>query len=199
MAPATRGLKVGMAGPAAHRNSPMDVDLAACISGDKHAWDAFVDRCSGLIVAAVQRTLRGNPGTSARHDIDDTVQEVFVRLVKNDYRLLRSYDLERASLSTWLTLVARSVAIDHLRKRRVEAVPLESREVAAASPATTDHSIPLHCLSARQRLVLRMLFDEEMSVAQAARIIGVNEQTVRSTKHKALSRLRDHLTPDRTP
>ena len=33
-----------------------------------------------------------------------------------------------------------------------------------------------------------MLFDEEMSVVEASAVLSVNEQTIRSTKHKALQR-----------
>ncbi|MHC5113572.1 MAG: RNA polymerase sigma factor [Planctomycetota bacterium] len=178
----------------------MDVDLQACIDGDKRAWDAFVDRWSGLIVAAVRRTIRTRVGEVA--EIDDPVQEVFVRLVKDDYRLLKTFDSQRASLSTWLTLVARSTTIDHLRRRRLETVPLD---VDAIAPPPEPHAgtdapaLPLHLLTTRQRLVLRMLFDEELSVSEAARNLGVDDQTIRSTKHKAISRLREHLSAPETP
>jgi len=177
----------------------MDVDLQACIDGDKRAWDAFVDRWSGLIVTAVQRTIRTRVGQVA--EIDDPVQDVFVRLVKNDYRLLRTYDPQRASLSTWLTLVARSTTIDHLRRKRLETVPLEVDAIAPPpeAPAGDTPAIPLHLLTARQRLVLRMLFDEELTVAEAARNLGVDDQTIRSTKHKAISRLRAHLSAPAPP
>ena len=37
------------------RESFMDVDLNACIAGDKEAWDTFVDRWVGVIHAAVWR------------------------------------------------------------------------------------------------------------------------------------------------
>ncbi len=94
-----------------------DVDLEACTAGDPGAWSAFVDCLSGVIVAAVRRTLHGR-GARRDVDVDDAVQEVFVRLVRNEFRLLRSYDPDRAALSTWLTIVARSVTIDHLRRRR---------------------------------------------------------------------------------
>ncbi len=170
----------------------MDVDLQACINGDKRAWDLFVERYAGLIVAAVGRSIRGQ---AARRDLEDPVQEVFVRLIKDDYRLLRSYDPNRSSLSTWLTMVARSVAIDQVRRSRLPTVPLEPQEVAEAPPASAEPAttVPVHLLTARQRLVLRMLFDEGRSVGETARIIGVSEQTIRSTKHKALSRLREQL------
>ena len=137
--------------------------------------------------------MRDRAGAVEGSDVDDSVQDVFVRLVKDDCRLLKSYDPKRASLSTWLTLVARSVAIDHLRKRRLSTVPLEPGDPPGSQRAAAHPLLPLHLLTARQRLVLRMLFDEGMTVAEAARTIGVGEQTIRSTKHKALSRLREHL------
>ena len=175
----------------------MDVDLEACIRGDKRAWDAFVDRWAGIIHAAVQRAFQGGRGAAARAEVEDTVQDVFLRLIKDDCRLLRSYDANRASLSTWLTLVARSTAIDRLRRKRPPpTVPLEPGDTTRASTETRSAGgpeIPLHVLTARQRLVMTLLFDEQLSVAEAARFIGVDEQTIRSTKHKALTRLREHL------
>jgi RNA polymerase sigma-70 factor (ECF subfamily) len=169
----------------------MDVDLEACRRGDKSAWDAFVDRYARVIWAAVTRVHRGRgPGG----DPADVVQDVFVRIVRDDFRLLRTFDPSRASLTTWLTVVARSVAIDHLRRRRIEAAPLEGHDVAGeAPPPPAAPAVPLHLLTDRQRVVLRMLFDEERSVADTARLLEVDEQTVRSTKHKALSRLREHM------
>ncbi len=175
----------------------MDIDLDACIRGDKQAWDAFVERWAGVIHAAVQRAFHGGRGAAARAEVQDTVQDIFMRLIKDEYRLLRSYDPTRASLSTWLTLVARSTAIDRLRRKRAPTIPLEPDDAPVASgvrePSADAPEIPLHLLSARQRLVLRLLFDEQMSVAEAAGFIGVDQQTIRSTKHKALNRLRKHL------
>ena len=171
----------------------MDVDLKACIDGDKEAWDAFVGHCAGVLLAAVGRTMRSRMGFVEQSDIEDAVQDVFVRLLKNDCRLLRSYDPARASLATWLTLVARSAAIDRLRRRNPQATALEPDHPAPERQADPSVSVPWHLLTPRQRLVLRLLFDEQRSVAEAARFLGVDEQTVRSAKHKALSRLREHF------
>ena len=42
-------------------------------------------------------------------------------------------------------------------------------------------------------LVLRCLYDEERDVAEVARMLNIDAQTVRSTHHKALLRLRAHF------
>ena len=66
-------------------------EIGACLRGDKGAWDAFVARYSPVIRAAVAAVFRAQ-GRRREADIDDAVQDVFVRLLASDSRLLRSYD-----------------------------------------------------------------------------------------------------------
>lgn len=172
------------------------VDLDACLRGDGKAWDAFVSFAAPLILAAVRRTLALYQASRDAGQVEDLAQDVFVRLVRNDFRLLGTYDASRASLSTWLTLVARSTTIDHLRRRKPSTVPLDEahpRLVAADAPpdaATDELDLPPGLLSPRQHLIIQLLFSDGLSVAEAADALGVEPQTVRSTKHKAISKLR---------
>lgn len=166
----------------------------ALLDGEGAAWEVFVRRYGGLIVAAVR-------GVSAGHgDIEDLAQEVFVRLCKDGFRLLRTYDPTRASLSTWLTIVARSTARDALRRRRGEAVPLEAVPEAqlAIDPVEPVRKLklPEALLSPRQREILSMLYDRDMEVAEIARILGIDPQTVRSAHHKAMLKLRAYFKAD---
>ena len=167
----------------------------ALLHGDPEAWEEFVRRYGGLIVAAVRGLAPG--------EIDDLTQDVFVRLCKDDFRLLRSYDPARASLSTWLTIVARSTARDALRRRRAEAVPIESVPEARLAIEPVEPAIrlklPEALLSPRQREILAMLYDREMDVAEIARALGIDAQTVRSTHHKAMIKLRAYFKADAKP
>ena len=168
--------------------------IAALLGGDKRAWTAFVRRYAALIVAAV----RGIAPTSS--DIEDLTQEVFVRLCKDNFRLLRTYDPARAALSTWLTIVARSTARDALRRRRLDSVPIEAVSEAqlAVDPVEPVQKLKLPdaLLSPRQREILAMLYDREMEVAEIARALGIDPQTVRSAHHKAMVKLRAHFKAD---
>ena len=163
----------------------------ALLRGEKAAWDAFVRRYGGLVVAAVRGVAMAQP------EVEDLTQEVFVRLCKDDFRLLRTYDPERASLSTWITIVARSTARDGLRRRRAETVPLDAVPEAqlAIEPVLPVEKLklPEALLSPRQREILAMLYDREMDVAEIARTLGIDPQTVRSAHHKAMVKLRAHF------
>jgi RNA polymerase sigma-70 factor (ECF subfamily) len=174
------------------------VDLKACLSGDQRAWAALVEQAAPILFAAVLRTLHQYRPRVAPGEAEDLAQDVFVRLIEKDYRLLRTYDPARASLSTWLTLVARSTVLNHLRKGNAHIVPLAEApehllavEESAPGDATRELEVPDGLLSPRQHLVLRLLFDRQMSVEEAAATLGVDAQTVRSTKHKAIAKLRE--------
>src|ERR1700722_20365595 len=186
--------------PAAHRSLDRDQGerrlderdpLAELLAGDKRSWDNFVRRYAALIVAAV----RGVASHSG--DIEDLTQEVFVRLCKDQFRLLRTYDATRASLSTWITIVARSTARDALRRRRPDSVPIDlvpemHLKVDAVEPVPK-LKLPEALLSPRQREILGMLYDGEMDVAEIAMALGIDPQTVRSAHHKAMLKLRAHF------
>jgi RNA polymerase sigma factor (sigma-70 family) len=187
MAASNRPLSRGLAAVPASEPDP----LAALLAGDRRAWAAFVRRYAALVVAAV-RGVAPSPS-----DIEDLTQEVFVRLCKDEFRLLRSYDAARASLSTWITIVARSTARDALRRRRPNLVPIDTvpealLKVDAVEPSSK-LKLPEALLSPRQREILGMLYDGEMEVAEVAGALGIDPQTVRSAHHKAMLKLRAHF------
>lgn len=168
----------------------------ALLNGNVAAWVSFVRRYGGLIVAAV----RGVAPALAPAEIEDLTQDVFVRLCKDDYRLMRSYDPARASLSTWLTIVARSTARDNLRRRRAVSVPIEAVPEARLAVEPVEPvgklKLPEALLSPRQRQILGMLYDREMDIAEVAQALGIDPQTVRSAHHKAMLKLRAHFKAD---
>ena len=165
--------------------------LDALVRGERGAWEAFVRRYAGLVVAAVRGVAR-EPG-----DVEDLTQEVFLRLCKDDFRLLRSYDAARAGLSTWITIVARSTARDAMRRYRPISVPIEAvpegRLAIDPVEPVRKLKLPEALLSPRQREILTMLYDREMEVFEVAAALGIDPQTVRSAHHKAMIKLRAHF------
>ena len=188
-------MRRGRAGAGAGAPSPAQEDvLGRLLAGESGAWEVFVRRYAGLIVAAVRGVAR------EAAEAEDLTQEVFLRLCRNDFRLLRSYDPTRAGLSTWLTIVARSTARDALRRHRPVAVPIEAvpegqLAVDAVEPVRKLR-LPEALLSPRQREILGMLYDRDMEVAEIAAQLGIDPQTVRSAHHKAMIKLRAYFKAD---
>ena len=154
-------------------------------------------RYAGLVVAAVRGVAR------EAGEVEDLVQEVFVRLCRDEFRLLRTYDPARARLSTWITIIARSTARDALRRHRpvmmpIEAVPEGRLAVDPVEPVRR-LKLPEALLSPRQREILTMLYDREMEVAEVAKALGIDPQTVRSAHHKAMVKLRAHFKAEAKP
>ena len=168
-----------------------DGDLDRLLHGDKGAWAAFVRRYAGLVVAAVRGVAR------EAAEVEDLTQDVFLRLCKDDFRLLRSYDASRAGLSTWITIVARSTARDAMRRHRPVSVPIEAvpegRLAIDPVEPVRKLKLPEALLSPRQREILTMLYDRDMDVSEVAHALGIDPQTVRSAHHKAMIKLRAHF------
>lgn len=174
------------------------IDLAACMAGDARAWDAFVRRAAPLVLAIARRAAR-----STSSEIEDYVQEVFLRLVREDFRLLRAFDSRKARLITYLAVITRSVVHERTRRRVLpvardampEFIADRSADDAAARREVTESTerLPLEELSDQQRTVLILMHRQGLSVEEVARRLDITAQTVRSAHHKAVSRLRTLL------
>ena len=168
-----------------------DGDLDELLRGEKEAWGRFVRRYAGLVVAAVRSVAR------EAGEVEDLTQEVFLRLCKDDFRLLRGYDPARAGLSTWITIVARSTARDAMRRYRPVSVPIEAvpegRLAIDPIEPVPKLKLPEAPLSPRQRQILTMLYDRDMEVSEVAAALGIDPQTVRSAHHKAMIKQRAHF------
>ena len=155
----------------------------------------------------VRQTFRRYGLRGDTHEIEDVGQEVFIRLSKQDFALLKKFDPERAKLTTFLRVVASSTAIDWLRRRRPQSEDIDDHAGALADERSTqafdaigqsetalqsvEEEVGDAGLSDRQRVILKLMFDEDMDVEDIATRLGIAAQTVRSAKHKALTKLRD--------
>jgi RNA polymerase sigma-70 factor (ECF subfamily) len=83
--------------------------VAAGQAGDPDALRYFYDRYSANVYGHVLRIVRDH------HEAEDIVQNVFIKLI----RILPKYEPRGAPFSAWLLRVARNVALDHMRTRRM--------------------------------------------------------------------------------
>lgn len=90
--------------------------VRACAgSKDERAWAEFIRRFQVVIAAAVLRTAR-QWGEPSRPQLDDLIQETYLKLCENDSRLLRSFQPRHEdSIFGFLKVVAANVVHDHFK------------------------------------------------------------------------------------
>jgi RNA polymerase sigma-70 factor (ECF subfamily) len=133
-----------------------------------------------------------------RSAAEDVQQEVFIEVWKR----AESYDPERGSLGAWIMTIARSRAIDALRKRVPEprdpsmTVDLVDSDAEQEGPRAVERWLTGHLLSKipeRERALLRMRFYSDMSQSEIAASTGIPLGTVKMQMVAGLRRLRELL------
>lgn len=139
------------------------------------------------------------------------VEDVYQQVLLEAWQRGRSYDPERASLRTWLATIARSRAIDHLRRRVPEpydpANPIHNAHadragafepVAQLVDRVTLEQL-LERLTPAEATVVRLRWQLGLSQRQISAHLGVPLGTVKTRTATALRRLRAMLEEERTP
>jgi RNA polymerase sigma-70 factor (ECF subfamily) len=127
---------------------------------------------------------------------EDCVQETFLRA----WRARDGYSPERASLRTWLFVIARNVVIDAQRalQRTPRIVPADVLDDTAAPGSDPLDRLAviegLAKLSAEHRAVIVDVHLGGRSYAEVEADSGVPAATLRSRSFYALRAMRDHLT-----
>jgi RNA polymerase sigma factor (sigma-70 family) len=139
--------------------------------------------------------LRTEPASAA-----DLAQEVMTRL----WERAGQFDPQKSSVTTWLFRIARNIAIDQGRRRRVEC-PMSEEALLAAEPSPlADEAlyasereervrVALSELSDEQRALVKLAFFEGLSHRRIAERTGLPLGTVKGRIRLALARLRREL------
>lgn len=124
-------------------------------------------------------------------------EDVFQQVLSEVWRRGPEYDPERASLATWILTIARSRAIDELRRRRPEPVDPSELPGDAAEPAPQDAAIErwrmahlLAQLPEEERRLLELRFYVGLTQSEIEAQTGVALGTIKTRMVRALERLR---------
>jgi RNA polymerase sigma-70 factor (ECF subfamily) len=133
----------------------------------------------------------------SRDEAEDVLQRVFYEVWKNRDR----YDPDR-SLEAWVLAIARKRAIDQLRRRHANVVPIEElrdiagddgRELAERYARASEVRGALERLPKEQREVLTLAYFGELTQTEIAERLGVPLGTVKARAFRGLRRLADLL------
>jgi RNA polymerase sigma-70 factor (ECF subfamily) len=170
--------------------------MAAFAARDERASGELYDRFSSRIYG-LGIVMLGNDQAA-----QDLVQDTFVKL----WRTAERFDPARGRLETYVLLAARSLAIDAIRRRVVEARSLQAigtpreddpspgpEERAAVGDMADRARRAMATLSPEQRSALELAYFGGRTTSEVAALEGIPLGTAKTRIHAALLRLRQEM------
>ncbi len=184
-----------------HEGSRSDAELIdAFLRRERSAADELYRRFAPRVFG-LGMVMLGNPGQA-----EDLVQDTFVKV----WRKAGSYEASRGSLDTWVLLIARSLAIDLIRRRVLEVRVMASQEdpaEASDEPGPERYAETrdladrarraMDRLSPPQRAALELAYFGGKTSSEVAELEGIPVGTAKTRIRTALIRLREVLEVDR--
>jgi RNA polymerase sigma-70 factor, ECF subfamily len=184
-----------------------DVDkelLQRLIAKKAGAWNDFVDRYLSLIYHAIHHTAHLRSARLTPEDVEDIASEVLVQLVNNDYKALKEFK-GSASLSTYLTVIARRICVHEITRRQAVREAIRKGEprtpVAAAEdddPAAAkamdkleDVEVLMRRLTGREREIVRLFYLEGRTYEEISTEVDVPVNSIGAVLSRARAKLRE--------
>ena len=164
--------------------------IAGALKGDEDAYRRLLNLYKGRIFSYVYRIVKNY------HDAEEITFDTFIR----GFKSLKSFDRTR-NFSTWLYAIAHNLAIDFLRKKKIEYDYLDERY-----PASTDLvkefddkqkldkiDQALYQLAPLDREIVILFHKEEKSYQEINEILNLPVTTIKTRLHRARLKLRELL------
>lgn len=182
-----------------------DADLLRRVAqGDEEALGRLYDRFGPVLYAVAYRVV------NEKADAEEVVMEAFAQA----WREAQRFDPSRGSVAAWLTMMARSRALDLARSqsRRSRITDTAAREEPATAPAMSAGfrnpgsavedserreavASALAALSPPQRIAIELAYYEGLSQSEIAERLREPLGTIKTRMRLGMQKLREALTP----
>jgi len=154
---------------------------------------ALVETYSALLFRVAHSVLR------SRHEAEDVVQDVFVRVLEHRRSLPEVRDLR-----VWLVRIAWNLALDRRRRIRPDQIDVAFAETLVATSTPADQALneaqqmsnvlrELERLPKAERYVLLLSAIDELDTREMAEVLKKSESAVRALLFRARTRLRERM------
>ncbi len=181
-----------------------DALVRGFLAGDDEAFGELVRRHERAVLAVVRRYAR------SADDARDLAQRAFLRAFQAARRSRWLGHAGAVPFRAWLLRIAVNLGRNHLRDalrwRRAPAVAAERLPVAPVGTAALERAEreralreAVVALPRRQREVLTLRIDAELSFREIGEVLGITELNARVHFHHAARRLRDVVAGEERP
>lgn len=180
--------------------------IARALGGDRRAWRRLHAALDPTIRSRLRFSERARRCLEPRYGLDDLVAECWARLLANDGRRLRAFDPTRGTLKAYTSRIA-SQTLGNLVAMRLtasRAAEVLARDDDLPPPTAVSTAARIEArfalgrvwqhlsttLPERGRAVLRLLYLDGRSIAEAADALGVSTQVIHNWNHRIRCRAR---------
>jgi RNA polymerase sigma-70 factor (ECF subfamily) len=171
----------------------------ACLSGERGAWDTFVETYSPFLYSVVCKTLRNRTGTVREEQAAELFSDVFYEIFRNDFQSLQAFS-GRSKLTTYLYVIARRRCAASMRPgkgkteeedaaRNAPWEGLSPEQAASSQERTARVRQALASLPERDGRALELFYFKGLSYSMLAELLGVPIEHVGMILKRARERL----------
>lgn len=175
--------------------------IAMAKSGSVTAFEDLYNRSARWLLSHVRCIVEDGQS-------EDVLAEVYLQV----WNSLDSFDETRAPVAVWLVMIARSRAMDHLRReRRHGADPRHEPALQDDEHAEGPEQIlmrlqrrnmvrlGLQALDEQERMVLGLAYFRDSSHKEICELTGLSMRAVKATMSRAQGKLRDRIVVENAP
>ena len=165
--------------------------IERCLNGEKEVYELMVKKYQSMVIALAMSI------TSSIDDAKDIAQESFVRA----YLKLSKFN-SNLNFKSWIMRIAYNCSIDHIRKRKSflkyfnfkvdQGLNEEMKKYKLVSDSEI-FSPHIKKLKPRERAILLMRYDQNLSTNEIGEILSCSPKTIRVHIFNARNKLKKHI------
>lgn len=176
--------------------------LKRCLNKEAGCWNDFVDRFLSLIYHVIGYTAHLRSVRISPEDKEDIAADVLLKIVENNFQVLREFR-GQASLATYLTVIARRIAMRELARRQkvkdsisrgdvrfMEAEPDDGPAAVKSIEKLDEVERLLRKLNGREREIVRLYYFEGRTYEEISIATDVPVNTIGAVLSRARKKLR---------
>jgi RNA polymerase sigma-70 factor (ECF subfamily) len=184
--------------------------LKRCLNREAGSWNDFVDRFISLIYHTIGYTAHLRSARLSPEDVEDIAAEVLLRIVADNFKLLREFRKE-SSLATYLTVIARRICVHELVRRQKVKDAIKRGDSRLAQPEPDDAPAAqkgmerleeveklLRRLRGQEREIVRLYYLEGRTYEEISTELDVPVNTIGAILSRARKKLREMVQPSNT-
>lgn len=165
--------------------------ITACLRKEESAMRAIYDRYVDRLYYVVKRYVKED------FHIENILQDTFLKV----FNKIDSFDAQKGSFNTWITTIAIRESLNHLRKSKMDIMPLDDASTwvsADVDPLLTqleleDLMIRVNAIPEKYGIIFKLYEVDGYDHKEIAEMLGIGTSTSRSYLTRAKKMLQEEI------